>query len=304
MPLVCECGGRRLAARVCGGVVSGCADAMGVLARSRGCPALAGFDAGCHTGPRSAWTSARKAPHALLAPAAANGQAPCRRRRVGCVIPPDNASVGAAVAGPQFARSSGGCHCETAKSCIGILWWGDIGSVFGAAPSAGARMPLRRLRRTAGSGSTPSRLILRRDVARCEAVSGRTPRIRVDSAEVHVAGGVRGTLRSCFGKSRGGARVASIRWTPNRPVGALRLMPSRVGMCVAQPRRGRQPFTQRPDGRQDLAPTRARRLIRGGAAGVVGAVSQTCRSGFARRFAPPPQVSTPYRDFWGNRDLS
>ena len=39
---------------------------------------------------------------------------------------------------------------------------GGGGSVFGAVPSA-------------GSGSTPSRLIPRRDVARCEAASGRTP---------------------------------------------------------------------------------------------------------------------------------
>ena len=35
---------------------------MGVLARFRGCPALAGFVAESRTGARSVWTSARKAP--------------------------------------------------------------------------------------------------------------------------------------------------------------------------------------------------------------------------------------------------
>ena len=257
---------------------------MGVLARSRGLPRPGGLRRRKpHRSALSLDFRPKGTPAPCLRQRRRNGQAPCRHRRVGCVIPPDNASVVAAVAGPQSARTSGGCHCQTAKPCIGIRGWERLrcGPVSGVGVDA---QPV---------DSAPRRGSMR---------GGLRPnaRIRVDSAEVHVAGGVRGTLRSCFEKSRGGARVASIRWTPNRPVGALRLMPSHIGMCVAQPRRGRQPFTQRPDGRRDLAPTRTathpcRRF------GSVWRCITDMSQRFARRFAPPPKASTPYRDFRGTR---
>ena len=231
-------------------------------------------------------------PRTLPAPAAANGQAPCRRRRVGCVIPPDNASEVAAVARAAICEvvrwvPLSDCKVLHRHPVVGGYWERlRCGSVSRRADALAAVLAQAAPNSGVGVDAQPVDSAPRRGSMR----GGLQPntRIRVDSAEVHVAGGVRGTLRSCFEKSRGGARVASIRWTPNQPAGALRLMPSHIGMCVAQPRQGRQPFTQRPDGRRDLAPTRTathpcRRL------GGVWRCPTDMSQRFARRFAPPPK---------------